>query len=568
MLASEFEILLDRYEHDPVQCSKLLRAHALAEPKQFLSYAKLAILERPICDSVKCLIAVALSAGLIEHILALHPESREAALGLAKRVSASKPRFDAHLLEFLKRPISALSEEGAALWIGIDILNEISMDDSLVPGILKLVKHPNAKVRSKAALFIGSRAQNLAWVGSLTEEHDPRVRANIIESLYSSDSEFVPHIFRSNVDDSNCRVAGNAVLGLYLLGDPTSILHIHQFVKHPEARFRNTGAWLMGKTRNPRFSAALSELMTDPDELVRRQALKALSEIRKNLRVMTTRPQLKITIMDVRSSERTLVATVQDNDGQFVRNIPSTSFVLKAGTPAKAVRSYAVEEREGHSSLSICFVLCLSPKYQEDLHTHFLHAIEACSSLRRAEDKWAIAKFILSPGQNSTGAVQNSPYLEYSLAQDVIESMLGAKPFPENLDPDRDMNALAAESLLGANGAVDYPQWIIFGAGEEQGLIQSLLDTNVMATVHVLAEAPAWQTSAARQLTQKTRGSYRQIASAEKMQQACTEVYSSLLHHYHISWEEDAERVELDIYSESGKGSAVLELSLEEPVSA
>jgi|SRR5450755_1008407 len=46
--------------------------------------------------------------------------------------------------------------------------------------------------------------------------------------------------------------------------------------RHPEARFRNTAAWLMGRTGDPRFALAFSELMSDADEFVRTQSFKGL----------------------------------------------------------------------------------------------------------------------------------------------------------------------------------------------------------------------------------------------------------------------------------------------------
>ena len=591
MLASEFDVLLERYEQDPVLCSRLLRTEALTDPKQFVSYARLAILEKPVSRSITCITAVALSAGLIEHILELYSESREQAISLAKCVLASKPLFDSQLLEFIKRPLTLPSAEAATLQIGIDILDEIATDDRLVPGVLKLLEHPSPKVRSKAALFVGARTQNFAWVASLTQEYDPRVRANIIESLYGSDSEFVPQIFRNNVGDDNCRVAGNAVLGLYLLGDVSSIAHIHQFVKHPEARFRNTGAWLMGRTRDPRFSIALSELMTDPDALVRRQALKALGEIRKNLREMTARPQLDITTVSFcYDDEQIVIATVQNNSGQFVRDISPTCFVLKTGDPGGSVRTYAVEEHKGQPSLSVCFVLCLPPGPDSALDTQFVQAIQSCNHLRRAEDNWAIAKMVFSSKQ-SAGSPEPSPVdaplkdrvqdsvldldaavsstqqthqsyrLEYSLAQDRIDDMLRCEPFSTDSIPDQDAAALATQSLLKANGASNHPHWIIVGLSEDHSFVRKLLAEDLAATVHVIARAPAWQTLESKQLAQTTGGVYRELNDMDQLQQASVQVYSSILHHYRISWAKDASRLELDIYSEAGRGSALCELT-------
>ena len=99
----------------------------------------------------------------------------------------------------------------------------------MVPYVLRMLRHhPNPKVRSEAALFVGSRTQNRAWIAKCTQDYDPRVRANILESLHGVKTDFVNQMFWDNVADENNRVAGNAVLGLYLHGQTAAILLIHE----------------------------------------------------------------------------------------------------------------------------------------------------------------------------------------------------------------------------------------------------------------------------------------------------------------------------------------------------
>ena len=50
---SEFEVLLERYDHDPGICNKLLRKHSQNDPKSFLDYAQEALLERPVSRALK-----------------------------------------------------------------------------------------------------------------------------------------------------------------------------------------------------------------------------------------------------------------------------------------------------------------------------------------------------------------------------------------------------------------------------------------------------------------------------------------------------------------------------------
>ena len=289
---SEFEVLLERYDDDPRICSKLLRKHSQSAPKAFLDYAQEALLERPVSRALKFIVQLALPAGLIEALLDLFPRAREDAVAIAQKVTACDPRFDYMLFDFLQQPRLARIGEAAIFHVGLEILNGISPGDRMAPYVLRMLRHSNPKIRSKAALFVGSRTQNRAWIAKCAQDRDPRVRTNIIESLYGLNSDFVAQTFLNNVADENNRVAGNAVLGLYLLGHIAAVSLIQEMRRHPEARFRNTAAWLMGKTGDPRFALAFAELMNDPDELVRTQAFKGLGALRKAMRAQAVRPPL------------------------------------------------------------------------------------------------------------------------------------------------------------------------------------------------------------------------------------------------------------------------------------
>ena len=584
MLASEFDVLIERYEQEPGLCSKLLRTHALTEPKQFLEYAAGVLLERPASRALKFITNLALSAGLIEYLLAIYGASRKQALALAQKALACEPTLDKQILEFLRRPVPNELEEIAAIQVGLDILSDLSTDDRLVPGVLKLLKHASPKVRSKAALFIGNRTQNLAWAANLTKEYDARVRANILESLFGINSEFVLQMFRSNVADDNCRIAGNAVLGLYLLGDVASVSLIHQMVKHPEARFRNTGAWLMGRTHDPRFSTGIAELINDPDELVRKQAFKALGEIRKTLRKVATGPQLQAAIVDLKQQpEPSLIVTVQDEAGQSIRQLLPTSFILKTGAPTRTVQNYTVEEHEGRASFSVCFLMCLPPREEQEADASFIQTVQSCRQLRRPKDKWAVAK-ISSTRTNTAGSgtvsednqfrskysilnvdgvststsVHYNPKtwcLEYSFVQERIDGMLRESPFQAGRLSEEEAAKTAAEALLKADGSWGNLHWILFGASSNQSLVKELLGRELNSTVHVLAQSPAWQNSESKTLADKTGGIYREVSTAEELRHSCLELYSSLSHHYRISWKEEVNGLELDVYSELGRGS-------------
>ena len=91
----------------------------------------------------------------------------------------------------------------------------------------------------------------------LLTKRDPRVRANAIEALWGSDSALARGLFREASRDVNNRVAGNALLGLYLLGDTSAVPQILKMAAQPDPLFRATAAW---KRSSGRKSANVSRL--------------------------------------------------------------------------------------------------------------------------------------------------------------------------------------------------------------------------------------------------------------------------------------------------------------------
>ena len=590
---AEFEVLLARYEDDPGICSKILRTYSLTEPRVFLEYAQNALLTYPVSRSLKFIAGLALSAGLMDQLLELYVKARSRCMQLAQKLMACDARFDVTFLEFLQRPRPGEGGEENFYYAGLDILDLISQGDRLVPGVLKILKHHNPKVRSKAALFIGSRTQNLAWAASRTQEYDARVRANILESLFGINSDFVHQIFRNNIGDENNRVAGNAVLGLYLVGDCSSIPLIFDLMRHPDARFRNTCAWIMGRTGDPRFSQSISEMINDCDEVVRAQAFKGLSEIRKALRAQASRPELRSRIIKVTAETPSLITTVCHDTKLPVQGIPATGFVLRSGSPLKHVRHFSVEEYDCRSSLNVAFVLCPPADDETGATDAFVKAIEACATLRRSKDRWAILK--ISPkcrpsrcGGSSSVAKSDALYrqrnkwsilhvdmddlgtlgtastnqdlhnFDYSNAPARVEAMLRDPAVIIGQGAEDDSARVVINSLLRGDVASGNPHLIFLGAGPESHLIEPLQarGSDLPAVVHVLGQSGPFQSDACRELSLQTGGVFRAVNSYAEMEQACFDTYVSLVHHYRISWKEaPAEILELDIRCEQGRTS-------------
>jgi HEAT repeat protein len=83
------------------------------------------------------------------------------------------------------------------------------------------------------------------------------------------------------LQDENNRVAGNALMGLHLLGEPATGQLVEQMVGDARPPFRRTAAWLMGRIAKPEFEDHLLRAAADEDPGVRQTAAAALAVFRK-----------------------------------------------------------------------------------------------------------------------------------------------------------------------------------------------------------------------------------------------------------------------------------------------
>ena len=84
----------------------------------------------------------------------------------------------------------------------------------------------------------------MKWV---LHEADPRVRANAIEALWWVDTPEARALLHLATNDSDNRVLGNALLGLYYLGDCAVLEQLIKLSADAPAGFRATAAWVLVK---------------------------------------------------------------------------------------------------------------------------------------------------------------------------------------------------------------------------------------------------------------------------------------------------------------------------------
>ena len=96
----------------------------------------------------------------------------------------------------------------------------------MMASMLRLLRHPNPYLRSKAVKVVGRGSKSPKWVRQRLADPDPRIRANAIESLWSVDNAEARSLLHfAAAEDGHNRVVANALLGLYYLGECSCSAH-------------------------------------------------------------------------------------------------------------------------------------------------------------------------------------------------------------------------------------------------------------------------------------------------------------------------------------------------------
>jgi HEAT repeat protein len=127
------------------------------------------------------------------------------------------------------------------------------------------------------------RPRNGTWLNRIMRETDDRIRANLIESIWTRREPEVELVLRSAARDQYPRVAANAVYGLYLLGLPAWLEGLDGLVGNDDAAFRISGIWVLKTSGAPEAPARLRLMIRDADPSVRTAAFEAIVHLRERL---------------------------------------------------------------------------------------------------------------------------------------------------------------------------------------------------------------------------------------------------------------------------------------------
>jgi HEAT repeat protein len=297
------------------------------------------------------LAAILVENGLLLAALSDPALPRETALTLAHAATRVEPNLDLILARSLADDLAAAASDRHTRLM--EVLGVISDGVRIFPALVRLLRHPNPHVRSKAVLLIGRGNRSPKWLRQRLSDTDPRIRANAAEALWGVNTDDARELLQSLMRDANNRVVGNAVLGLYKLGDSSMIPEIVALARHESAMFRATAAWVMGETGDPRVTEVVAGLLREPNVVVRKRAFAALGSLRAAVSQAARGPKWRISARLLESEPgkpRRLLLGVPGGPAL----LPTQVFVSEDGEP---VLRYRMVERPLPETMSVVFVI-------------------------------------------------------------------------------------------------------------------------------------------------------------------------------------------------------------------
>ncbi|MBM3768682.1 MAG: hypothetical protein FJW32_25150 [Acidobacteria bacterium] len=167
----------------------------------------------------------------------------------------------------------------------LELMRRVTPLDRLVQLLDKVIPSSNADIRAKARKLYEALTADLSWAEPFIRGNSGRDAADLVEALWRVvPSDSLRAIFIAAAAEPHNRLAGNALVGLFRLGDQEARDAVLSMTRHEEEPFRATAAWVIGRVSWHGGATRLQEMTSDPSEKVRRNARRALGRLNRFLR--------------------------------------------------------------------------------------------------------------------------------------------------------------------------------------------------------------------------------------------------------------------------------------------
>ena len=210
--------------------------------------------------------------------------SLDTAIDLARVFVRVDPLLDFKLMQLLFQGEQAEGVEidTAKARHMLEIVAALPAHTRILPLLLKLIRVPDQRLRSKAILLFCLASRNPQWAERRMADDESRIRASAVEGLWGVNSPPARALMHEASRDIDHRVVANALVGLYMLDGMEAVAQsVETMAASPAPPFRAAAAFAMGQIGESQLVPLLSQMMKDPNPQVRSSVLRALVRIRK-----------------------------------------------------------------------------------------------------------------------------------------------------------------------------------------------------------------------------------------------------------------------------------------------
>lgn len=552
------QYMVRNFDRDPVRSREILRDFAISEPRSFVEGAVPFLKNAEESRGTHYLLTLIVAHDLLLPALSHSKISQADAMAMARAAIRVDALADVTLAKQLADRASDETSPLPAHQAGrvMEVLAGISDGARLLPSLMRMLRHPNPYLRSKAVKLIGRGIRSTKWVQSRLAEADARIRANAIEAIWGLDTEESRALLQLAAKDCNNRVAGNALVALYRIGDCSSIPELLKMSTHDAALFRATAAWAMGETGDPRFTEALARLLRDSCASVRARTLGALGRVKAVVAESRQNPAWSLTSLlldhEPQRGPRRIQVTVSGGENMDGSKLLPTNFILFED--GRLVTDYQLTERPALDAMSIVF---LFPRAGEG-GTPWMDAILQAREWKRPSDLWAVMPYLASAETRERAVIDEAP--QFTANPQNIEAQL-RQPSPRTIFTDV-WSSLGRAVKTDAGPSRGRRCVILFSYGNTPAAAAYELNAAVVSShafIQVISRAPDPHMEEFCRRTHSSFSVVEDAATAERLSAA----YLNLLARYEISWPAlvpSAKELKLRIHAPNGWGEIALPL--------
>lgn len=549
--------LIRDFDRDAVANRKRITEFLQYQPEVFYVGAIEALKRDLESRAAQYLVALLIQGRLLFRAVCDPALDRARASELAHQAYRGDPTVDVKLARELADSGADTVASGMAERL-LELIDEISGGTRILPSLMRIMRGDNPYLRSKAVLLIGRSGRSLQWIEKRLQESDTRVRANAIEALWGLDSPEARELLQWALKDSNNRVVGNALVGLYRLGETSSLPELVRMAGHDSTSFRRTAAWVMGESRDPRFSELLGRMIADGNGDVRKSAFAAVRKIREagvqSSQAVEWPMAAAAAPRNPRVNERRVSVAIVGADGRGSPRILPTQFhLVEDGLP---VWNYKVTEKMAPGPLSVLF---LFPRVLDGSKQWDQGALQ-CLKWKRSTDLWSSVPYAgVDQGPSDTPSELELPTFIASASQ-------AARKFQET--PKR----LDCTGFWTAVQRAVLPDGLP-SRGDRHMIVVAPADVGDHADAKLIAAVQASRTSiqvlstsahsVLQEFCRQVGGRFLQIRDNSAVESAVSLAYLRLLARYDIRYQPnsaDASSLRIRVHTPAGGGDAVASL--------